>query len=83
MGLRTPHGFSTPHGLNTPHKDLQEFQNEVALFNELSAQLYPTGRAFYKNEKGQFRALGRGDKYVFCSTHRGRKFVYRWYFPRQ
>lgn len=57
MSLRTPHGLGTPHGLNTPHKDLQEFQNEVALFNELSAQLYPTGRAFYKNEKGQFRAL--------------------------
>jgi len=49
----TVNGFGTPHGYNTPHRFPTAGEENLSFtFANLSAQLYPTGRAFYMPKDG-------------------------------
>ena len=52
MDSNTTHKTTTPHGYNTPHKYPNSVATELDILNELSIQLYPTGRAWYRKELG-------------------------------
>lgn len=52
MGDNTVHKTSTPHGFSTPHKYPSEVGDQIDILNDLSIQLYPTGRAWYRPEGG-------------------------------
>jgi len=54
---KTVHGFLTPHGFNTPHKYPFDTTGDLEVLKNLSIQLYPTGRAWYKPENGVFENL--------------------------
>ena len=49
----TRHIETTPYGIRTPHKfPGAPPPNDFTIFRELSMQLYPTGRAWYRKERG-------------------------------
>lgn len=60
----TQHGLNTPYGLNTPHRYPSPSGDDyTTIFENLSRQLYPTGRAWYMKRGGIFdrvhKALNR------------------------
>lgn len=57
MSEKTVHRQSTPHGFSTPHKYPSEVGNELDVLNDLSIQLYPTGRAWYRPENGTWEGF--------------------------
>lgn len=62
MSELTQHSINVGHGFDTPHKypfSVEQPEDEVQLIelNNLTNQLYPTGRAWYKPENGSFEAL--------------------------
>ena len=57
MAQNTVHGLNTVHSLTTPHKFPQEETTQLEIFDLLSLQLYPTGRAWYRPENGAFNDL--------------------------
>lgn len=57
MSDKTTYKQETAHGYNTPHKYPSTLANELDTFNDLSVQLYPTGRAWYKPIGGVFDNL--------------------------
>lgn len=52
MSEKTVHKQGTPHGYATPHKYPSTDTTVLDILNDLSIQLYPTGRAWYRPEKG-------------------------------
>lgn len=58
----TVHGLETPHGIGVSHKfPTEKGANDiVTVFNSLSADLYPTGRAFYLPNNNNFYNLHTG-----------------------
>ena len=52
MSDNTVHKNETPHGLKTPHRLPDKEGNALDVLNDLSVQLYPTGRAWYRLESG-------------------------------
>ena len=54
MSEKTVHKLGTPHGINTPHKLPSSSETNLDILNDLSIQLYPTGRAWYRPENGVF-----------------------------
>ena len=57
MSTRTQHGYNTEHGYRTPHKHPSNNVTIVDKLNDLSVQLYPTGRAWYMPEGGVFESF--------------------------
>jgi hypothetical protein len=55
MSEKTIYKETTPHGYGTPHKFPSETADIVDSLRDLSVQLYPTGRAWYKPENGNFQ----------------------------
>jgi len=66
MSEKTVHKSSTPHGLRTPHKYPSALSDELDVLNDLSVQLYPTGRAWYKPEGGTFENFHRAINVSFA-----------------
>lgn len=52
MSEKTVHSQNTPHGYITSHKYPSNDTTVIDTLNDLSVQLYPTGRAWYRPEKG-------------------------------
>lgn len=52
----TQHGVDTPHGFNTPHRFPVAFSLGEILFDQ-TKNLYPTGRAWYLPNNGDFESL--------------------------
>jgi hypothetical protein len=52
MSEKTVHKTTTPHGKRTPHKYPDTVGSDLDILNDLSIQLYPTGRAWYRPENG-------------------------------
>lgn len=52
MSDKTVHKNTTPHSQFTPHKYPSEVGSVLDVLNDLSIQLYPTGRAWYRPENG-------------------------------
>lgn len=54
----TVHGFGTPHGLSVPHRmPVSSEFNLTDIMSNLARQLYPTGRAWWMQNKGVFDNL--------------------------
>lgn len=51
---KTVHSLKTPHGLKTPHRYPDDGESRLDILDDLSVQLYPTGRAWYRPENGVF-----------------------------
>lgn len=54
MSDKTQHSYNTEHGYNTEHKLPANIKSDLDVVNDLSVQLYPTGRAWYRTEGGDF-----------------------------
>ena len=54
MSDKTRHGLATPHGYNTPHRFPSEVASNIDILRDLSIQLYPSGRVWYRPERGPF-----------------------------
>lgn len=57
MSEKTVHKDSTPHGFSTVHKFPSESTSDLNTLNDLSVQLYPTGRAWNMPEGGVFECI--------------------------
>lgn len=55
MSDQTVHKLTTVHSLLTPHKLPNESATQLDILRDLSVQLYPTGRAWYRPENGAFQ----------------------------
>lgn len=55
MSEKTVHKLTTPHALDTPHKFPNKTATQLDILRDLSVQLYPTGRAWYRPEEGVFQ----------------------------
>lgn len=51
----TQYGFETVHSLKTEHKFPTTTPTKIDVINDLTVQLYPTGRAWYMPENGIFQ----------------------------
>lgn len=51
----TMHGLKTPHGMRTPHRyPMPKGESLTDVFEDLTSQLYPTGRVWYMKKFGVF-----------------------------
>lgn len=55
----TAHGNNTPHGYDTPHKYPETTDSITKLLLLLGKNLYPTGRAWYMPENGDFENFNK------------------------
>lgn len=54
MSNNTVHGNGTPHGVSTPHRMPSGVSSNIDILRDLSIQLYPSGRVWYRSENGSF-----------------------------
>jgi len=57
MSDKSVHGLLTPHGKKTPHRYPTTEASYLDILRDLSIQLYPTGRVWYRPENGSFQNL--------------------------
>lgn len=81
MALKTVHGATTVHSLETPHKNLEFLQETNNVLNSLTAQLYPTGRAFSYNEDSFFFKFHNSINTQFATLINDAKLLLDGLFP--
>jgi len=57
MSNNTVHSYNTPHGYSTPHRMPSDNVSVLDILRDLSIQLYPSGRVWYRPENGEFQRL--------------------------
>lgn len=81
MSEKTVHKSSTTHGRKTVHKLPSDAQSSLDTLKDLSVQLYPTGRAWYKPENGTFEKLHDGLNVSFARLIKDEKRFLDGLFP--
>lgn len=81
MSDKTVHKSTTPHSYSTPHKYPSQSTDDVEVLNDLSVQLYPTGRAWYRTENGVWDNFHSAINRSFARVIRDAKLLIDSTFP--
>jgi uncharacterized protein YmfQ (DUF2313 family) len=81
MSSKTTHKPETKHGFNSTHRHPNLDESTIEALKDLSVQLYPTGRAFYKTEKGVFENFHEAINLSFSRLIEAKKKVADSLFP--
>lgn len=57
MAEKTTHSYDNPHGYLTPHRWPSGTASQLDILRDLSIQLYPSGRVWYRPEGGSFENI--------------------------
>ena len=81
MSSETVHGVATQHGISVPHKYPSESLEIADILNDLSVQLYPTGRAWHRPESSNWKKFHSALNVSFARILESSKLLIDQNFP--